>query len=284
MKTLKDAFLQKYPKYASILLYFEEATNAHATWESVTKSNLSDFAAFLKERVSQSSARTYCAMLKGVINLYKEEAGISSEALSKLNVKKDVSQNVFLTESEIKRIVDYVPRSDSERYVRNTFLIGCLTGARHSDYDFFSNDNIVDGYLVYVSQKTKIEARVPVSPLLVRLLEERMDIVSENISISDMCFNETIRSICRKCNIFAKTKIYQAGRYQDGAKWEFVASHTARRSFVTNLYLRGADLYSISKLAGHSSSKQTESYICCGLRTLSDRVLSYFNVFDNPLP
>jgi site-specific recombinase XerD len=59
-------------------------------------------------------------------------------------------------------------------------------------------------------------------------------------------------------------------------KWEFVSSHTARRSFATNLYLRGADLYSISQMMGHASVEMTQNYLCCGLREQSAQVMEYF--------
>ena len=62
----------------------------------------------------------------------------------------------------------------------------------------------------------------------------------------------------------------------EGEKWEFVSSHTARRSFATNLYLRGADLYSISQMMGHASVEMTQNYLCCGLREQSAQVMEYF--------
>lgn len=98
-------------------------------------------------------------------------------------------------------------------------------------------------------------------------------------AVSDPTFNATIRSICRNCGITERIKLYQAGEFSTGAKWEYVSSHTARRSFATNLYLRGADLYSISVLMGHSSTTMTENYIVCGLRKMPGNVLKYFSQF-----
>ena len=97
--------------------------------------------------------------------------------------------------------------------------------------------------------------------------------------VSDPTFNKTIREICRKLGMNERLKLYRAGEFVEGAKYEFISSHTARRSFATNLYLRGADLYAISKMMGHSSVTMTEGYISCGLRDLSDDILDYFKTF-----
>ncbi|KAB4949348.1 site-specific integrase, partial [Bacteroides thetaiotaomicron] len=42
------------------------------------------------------------------------------------------------------------------------------------------------------------------------------------------------------------------------------------------LYLRGADLYSISQMMGHASVEMTQNYLCCGLREQSAQVMEYF--------
>ncbi|WP_240052269.1 tyrosine-type recombinase/integrase, partial [Bacteroides intestinalis] len=79
-----------------------------------------------------------------------------------------------------------------------------------------------------------------------------------------------------KAGITEAVKVFKAGKEVEGEKWEFVSSHTARRSFATNLYLRGADLYSISQMMGHASVEMTQNYLCCGLREQSAQVMEYF--------
>lgn len=94
--------------------------------------------------------------------------------------------------------------------------------------------------------------------------------------VTDPTFNNNIRNICRKAGITEAVKVFKAGKEVEGEKWEFVSSHTARRSFATNLYLRGADLYSISQMMGHASVEMTQNYLCCGLREQSAQVMEYF--------
>ena len=56
---------------------------------------------------------------------------------------------------------------------------------------------MMDGFLSYVSQKTKIQATVPLKPIVAELIE-RVVISRE---ISEMAFNEIIRNICKECGI-----------------------------------------------------------------------------------
>lgn len=277
--TLRDVFISKYPKYEIILKRFEEANGCKCTWGSINKPNLARFSAKLQTDCARKSAKTYSQMFKSVLNLYSDIVDLPKGWENALSVKNDVSQNVYLTESEIKAICDYVPESETEYYVKNSFLLGALTGARHSDYKNFTLSNIQDGFLVYLSQKTHIEARIPISPVIMRILEEKDSNKVFNRELSDVCFNATLRSICKKVGINEKRNLYKGGRYRLAEKWEFVASHSGRRSFATNLYLRNADLYQISRLMGHSSVKQTEGYICCGLKDLNPEVMGYFNNF-----
>ena len=143
----------------------------------------------------------------------------------------------------------------------------------------FTRENVVGERLVYVSIKTHIQAEVPLSKVVERLIAENEMFYIAGKEVSDPTFNKTIREICRKLGMNERLKLYRAGEFVEGAKYEFISSHTARRSFATNLYLRGADLYAISKMMGHSSVTMTEGYISCGLRDLSDDILDYIKTF-----
>lgn len=280
MNTLREAFNEKYPQYANrVLNMYEQANDCPAIWENVTKIRLAKFVSFLNDNLAKSSVKTYCAMLKSVFNIYNEEVKLPKGYEDILSIKKDVSQNTWLNDSEIERIIAYIPANDTERLVKNQFIMGCVTGARHSDYMNFTRENIVGERLVYVSVKTHIQAEVPLSKVVERLIAENEMFYIAGKEVSDPTFNKTIREICRKLGMNERLKLYRAGEFVEGAKYEFISSHTARRSFATNLYLRGADLYAISKMMGHSSVTMTEGYISCGLRDLSDNILDYFKTF-----
>lgn len=281
MNTLRQAFKMKYPAYAdSILNRFEKITHQKAEWENMTKVNMDMFVRGLQKQMARSSAKTYCSMLKAVLNLYSDEVDLPKSFNETLTVKKDVSQNIYLTDEEVQKIIAYEPENDTERAIRNQFALGCLTGARYSDYIMFTSENIFAGTLRYVSKKTSIQADIPCAPAVKRIIRENEAYGFIGMEFTLAHFNNIIRDICRKIGITEKMKLYQGGKYVEGEKWEFVASHTARRSFASNLYLKGIDIYLIGRLMGHAGGvQQTEKYICVPLASASQELKDYVKMF-----
>lgn len=282
MTTLKEAFLAKYPQNAILAEKWQIATGTPFVWESLTKPNMSNFAKWLCTDMAQSSARQYCAKLKATIEPYTDEHQMPREWRKFLTVKDDESQHVYLTEDEIKRIIAYKPDTLTEATVQQQFILGCLTGARHGDYSKFTERNISPlMHLVYVSEKTHIKAELPLSSVAHNILFATGTPFAGAYKrqVSDPTFNTTIRRICDLCDITQEISLYRNGKFWTGKKFEAVSSHTSRRSFCTNLYLRCRDLLLVSKLAGHSSTTMTERYICCGMESLTELAMNYFNAF-----
>lgn len=269
--TLKEAFEQKYPKSLVILKMFEAANLCDATWENLTKVRLQRFVDYMGERLSPNSVNQYAKKLKAVLNLYSEEVSLPKGYAKVLTTRGCTSTAVFLTEEELQRLIDYTPKNERELYVRNLFVICSYIGCRHSDVLNLNESNFHGDTLQYVSVKTKILTVVPLKPIVKEYILNR-----PHIEIDDTTYNQIIRRICKKCKICNKVKVFKAGEEQEGEKWMFVASHSARRSFASNLYLRGVDLYTISKMLGHTSVKTTEGYIQANIRTDSEELMSYF--------
>ena len=278
MDTLKDAFCAKYPKNSKILEYFEEANGCECTWENLSKIRLQKFVNFLKTKISPNGVKTYCSKLKSVLTAYNEEVELPMDYEKVLRIRTDASQHVYLNDNEIRNIIEYNPRTQAETIIKNWFLIGCLTGARHSDYITFTSKNIQDGELRYVSIKTHTNTVVPLSPYAERLIREDDEKGYNNIMYTDVYFNRILKRICKNAGINEEVSLYRGGKFTSGEKWMFISSHCARRSFATNLYKNGVDIYTISRLCGHSSVEMTKHYICCGHK-IDDSVLNYFNKY-----
>lgn len=282
MKTLQEALLSKYPHNGKIAEKWVIATGTPFAWESLTKPNFATFCDFLCGDMARSSARQYCAKLKAVIELYADTVTLPRDWRKCLSVKNDESQHVYLTEAEIKRIIAYSPDTLTEATVQQQFILGCLTGARHSDYSRFTHANVTaTGNLAYVSKKTHVKVELPLSPVALEILfgDSHPFAGAHLRTVADTTFNDTIRRICNLCDIDQTIQLYTRGQFWTGKKYEAVSSHTSRRSFCTNLYLRCRDLLLVSKLAGHTDTAMTERYICCGMESLSENAMKYFAVF-----
>ena len=282
MKTLQEAFIEKYPKNGKVCENFIIATGRTFSWNNITKANLAKFVTWLCDNMAQSSARQYTAKLKAVLELYTDEVELPKDWRKVLTVKDDESQHVYLTEDEIRRIIEYRPDTLTEAIVQQQFVLGCLTGARHSDYSRFTEANVNEqGNLVYVSKKTHVKAEIPLSQQAREILygHDHPYPGAYRQEVSDPTFNTTIRRICDLCDIDQTIQLYRRGEFWTGKKYEAVSSHTARRSFATNLYLRCRDLLLVSKLCGHSDPTMTARYISCGMESLTENAMNYFKSF-----
>ena len=97
-----------------------------------------------------------------------------------------------------------------------------------------------------------------------------------HFSICRSSFNDCIRGICKRCGIDTVCTLQQRGTTVTAPKWQLVASHTARRSFATNMYLAGIALEDIAMLMGHGKNIDTTKNYICADRQVSSNVMAYF--------
>lgn len=257
--------------------HFTECFGKEINFEDVTQSNLNDFVFYLSKNVARSSARTYCAVLKSILNKSNQSFAIPCKDYDKiLSVKGEKSVKTYLSEAELKLLEDVSITSDTERVVKAKFLLGAYTGARFSDIEKMNEENIIKdlNILQYVSQKTHTPTQVPIKPIIPKLLKVLNDLNEVGVSLA--WFNKIIRTLCERAGINQRIKVFIAGKEQDGAKFKYISSHTARRSFATNLYLRGTDIFDIGRMMGHNDFTVTPTYIAVSLRNLNETTLGYF--------
>ncbi len=241
-------------------------------WEDLTKPNLSEYRDWLLAHLARNTASTYLHQLAAVMEVHDDKIP-AANFRSVMAVKKEPSQHVALTEEEVERIHRYQPRNGIEADIKRAFMLECLCGARSCDIANITAANIKDGWLTYVSQKTKTETSVPVHRDLMHYLT--MPVHNAEYYRSTVC--RTLKSICKKCGISDMVKLFTKGQWVSVPKYELVGSHTARRSFATQLALRNVPIATIAKLMGHADAKMTSRYICIDSRDIGDTAMSFFN-------
>lgn len=275
--SLVGALLWKYPTRSSTLNKIKAIVGEYPTWESMTDDVIKDFVdECVDSGLSLSSVKTFCAELKSVLNSNKRKIP-STDFMKILSVKGTASQAVYLTESEISAIINYTAVGDVEKLVRRNFIVECLTGARRCDAELLTmeNCNIETGTISYVPDKTPdVVVTVPIDERrgLRKFLSERLEVYDCSLAT----FNNVIRNICKACNINTPCTIHRRGKSVTAPKYELVSSHTARRSFATNLYLAGVSLEDIAILMGHGKNIDTTKRYICAERDMASNVMAYF--------
>jgi len=205
--------------------------------------------------------------LKTVLKNYSQYDGelpskvITSPHFEKLREVKQ--KRVYITLEELSRIYNMEINDPKLSKARDLLLIGCYTALRVSDWEIKPTDISDDKTLLtYRTRKTGKEVSIPLFPELKVVLERngwRSPILKEN-QITDL-----FRQLCKKAGINRAFKTYLV--YPDrteekiGQAWEFVTSHTCRRSFATNMYLEEMPVSQIRVFTGHANDKVFMNYV-----------------------
>lgn len=270
--SLVGAFCAKHSNLGAIVQLANCLHKDIPEWGDLTKPNLAEYKRYLLTKVARNSAAAYLSQLAAIMTIHEDDIPAKNFRAA-IALKKEPSQHVALTEDEVAMIHRYAPLSTVEADIKRAFMLECLCGARSCDIARITVDNIENGWLTYVSQKTKTETSVPVHKLLLEYLLEPVHKTDYKRAV----VNRVIKRICRKCGITQMVKLYTQGKWQIRPKYELVGSHTARRSFATQLAQRNVPVPTISKLMGHSDVKMTSKYICVDSRNIGDDAMAFFN-------
>ena len=172
--------------------------------------------------------------------------------------------NVYLNETELLQLKDFdfskFPHLDR---VRDWFLLLAWTGSRFSDLDKIGKSDIKNNMVTYRQKKTNTSVTIPLHPVVNEILQKYNYNMPE--VISNQKFNDYIKDACKLAHIdgdetFTRTV---GGKLitETKPKYELVSSHTCRRSFCTNMYLRGLDTLMIRSISGHKTEKSFLKYI-----------------------
>lgn len=243
-------------------------------WNDLTRLHLNDLREHLETTVARSSAHTYLAVFKAILDQFSEEVDIPCRNYREvLRTKNERPHKTFLTKEELERLEGVRTKNDTERYVLDEFLIGAYTGMRVSDTNEVSIENIQDGHLTYVSLKTGVRATIPVNERMVERIER---VRGTHLEMYLATYNTILRRLAERAGISEMTKVVKAGKHLCKPKHELISSHTARISFCTNLARLKVPLLDISRLAGHTSTTMTERYIVPTTIDLSESAMAYF--------
>ena len=193
-----------------------------------------------------STKRGIVIKLHAVLNCAKDEGAINANPLDsvpsaeKPKAKADKPRE-FLTVDEVKRLINTPCRNDT---VKKAFLFSVFTGLRASDIRALTPDNIrTDGdkkSLRLEMQKTGEEVNIPLSDNALKYLPES----GKFIGIPGM---GTVENILNKW-------------VTDAGINKHITFHCARHTFATMMLSLGADIYTVSKLLGHTDVKTTAIY------------------------
>ena len=244
-------------------------------WEDITRTSLYELTDHLRNSVAPSSAKTILANLKALLHRYEEDMDLPRAWAKILQAKATPPMKTYLTESDLEKFENARVHTRRQTFVKNVFLVCAYTGLRVSDAMNLTPENIVDGNLHYVAQKTKKAGAIPLKPGLA----ERIGWIAshQDVRVTMVSYNRAVRQMAKDAGIDDEVVVFKAGKEMKGPKWQFITSHTARISTASCLNRLGVPIGDISKLLQHSGTAMTERYVVRDRVELSERAMGFFS-------
>ena len=272
-KTFSKGTIQIYRNTLQVLRNFKQSKRKRIDFDTIDLDFYHDFTEYLTKDLgfANNTIGKHMKTLKTFLN-EATERGINtnlSHKSKRFRVIREDTESIYLTESELAELCDLDlsanPRLDR---IRDLFIVGCWTGLRFSDFSNIQPENIKTDEIEIETQKTGETVVIPIHPTVRKIMAKYKGQYPNSLppAISNVKMNQYLKELGQMVeSLHAKTStsITKGGLNisTNRKKFELVTTHTARRSFASNLYLSGFPAISIMKITGHRTEKAFLRYI-----------------------
>ena len=196
---------------------------------------------------------------------------LKDRAFESLRPALKTAQNrvVFLTWDELMKVWYWKVPEDKPWLgkARDIFLFQSFTSVRYSDAQALRREDIFPNSFYVITKKTDDPLEIDLNKWSRAILEKYKDL-PDGYALPRMAgqrMNVYIKEVMRECGIDEPTRrtVYDGSGRTDTVvpKWQLVASHTARRTFICNALMMGIPPHTVMKWTGHSSYESMRPYI-----------------------
>ena len=222
--------------------------NQHIRLADLTPAWCEGFIALLTDNLAEGTAWTYTVRLSACLNAAVREGIISRSPMTGVKrPRQHYRERLFLTLGEMKRIAAVKCTTEASDRFRRAFLFACFTGLRFCDIAAITWEQVstYQGHtrLTFTQRKTHERQYLDLSAQATAMMG-----TPATGRIFPMCTFEFSRQELMK-NLLKAAGITR-----------HITFHCARHTFAVTLLAQGVDLYTVSKLLGHTSIATTQVY------------------------
>lgn len=257
--------------WARLQMYLKHHTGGSVRFRAINNGWLRDFKALLVSRpeipgrkrnqrpLSAGSAALLWQTLRCALRQAVNDGHLDSKILADAGtIRAPNTERSFLTGDETRKLAELeipaMERKNTLEELRLAFLASCRTGLRWSDLLSLRWGEIQNDFIVKRQKKTKDSVRVAIGPTMRAILAVQRERLGENVEPHPEALVFKLPRL-----VTANNGIRLLARLAGITK--HISWHAARHSFAVDLLESGADLYTTSKLLGHSSISVTEQYL-----------------------
>jgi site-specific recombinase XerD len=256
-------------------------------FEKIDKKFYREFMAFMhKKEMSKNYTGLHIKNLKTILNHATDSEVNSNLTFREFKKPTENVFNVYLNEQEIEAIYNLkiteltaleLQKENQSMYqlaldrqvesldrARKLFVLGCWTGLRVENYLEIDPEIHVDlqkGFIHAIANKGGVKLRIP----LHKLIREIVESGGFPESVSQQKLNKQIKVLGKLAGLtenimYTKTIGNKIKKFTQ-PKYELLKTHTARRSFASNLLVRGVPEAYIMAVTAHSTVSSFRKYV-----------------------
>ena len=253
------------------------------TFSSINVRFVDDFVGFLfKKGQKNSTVRKNINILKTILSAAEKDRFITRNGWESYEVTVGEISKIILRREEIVRLEE-MQLSGDELVVRDIFLL-CLYGClRVSEVGRIKPEDIEGDVITYYMTKVKRWNKKALPHKAISIIERYnfrfpQEMFKRNRRRNYI--NEKLRIICKLAGMdepYTDTRL-QGFEIVDTTKprWEWVGTHTARRTAITLMEESGVSLSSLQRYAGHSNMATTKKYVHADEQVAMDAIRDFW--------
>lgn len=223
--------------------------------------------AFGKRNTYNNYFAKIISVLKRFLKWARKKKLHSNMEFLEFKAKEQETEVIYLTIPELLKLYNHVFKSDKLNRVRDAYCFACFTGLRFSDFSKLNKSYIYDDHIKLRIDKTKDPDHIiPLNKYSKSILDRYRGTIYEPIPIiSEQKFNDYIKDCCKEVEINKQSTITRyigSDKVEiTSPKYEFITSHTARKTFATNSLILGMKERTVRSITGHKKEESFRRYV-----------------------
>lgn len=276
----RNSIVNVYRQTSSLLQEFASAKRYNLDFHNINESFYTSFLNYMQidKGYMVNNIGKHFKTLKTFMAYGLKKGYHDSRQFKSFKVLQEETDVIYLNEQELNALFRYdLSSKPNYQKARDLFIVGCWTGLRYSDLSRLRDKHIMDNKIVIDNLKTGgNRVAIPIHPTVQIVLDRYNGFPKP---FADAVVNRMIKEVAKDVDdLKVPVEVSKTVYIQDGKgvatsakkitkvpKHRLITTHTARRSFATNLYLRVNQLditvYDIMQVTGHKTEKAFLRYI-----------------------
>jgi integrase len=260
--------LAKYRVHKNHLTSFSQKHKYKLSFDTIDLQFFDLFKVYLTQELRHTDNTLWkdFAILKTFMNWALDRGLHQNLTYKKFKAPQKEVELIYLTEPELMLLYNAkLPLGSKLDKVRDVFCFGCFTGQRYSDIANLKRNDIKEKRWVLRTVKTDSSNQVPLTGFAMAILDKYKENLKPLPVMSNQKMNEYLKDLGKLVGISEPTTITKRRGSEKlvstKPKYEFIGTHTARRTYITLSLEKGMRAEVVMRISGHTNYSSFKKYI-----------------------